>query len=154
MSRNVYVKSGALKFAQNVMIGPHAMPADEPIENGGNDAGPDPHELLISALGACASTTVQMYAERKQWPLEGVQVHLSYAKVPGKDRTEVAGTTAEEIEMEISFYGDLSNDQRSRLFEIAGRCPVHRMLSSPVKIQTKLPAPHVGNPEEYETCDH
>jgi putative redox protein len=141
MSRSVYVNSGELKFAQNVTVGLHAMQADEPIEYGGNDAGPDPHEFLLAALGACASTTVQMYAERKQWPVEGVQVHLSYAKVPGKDRTEAAGTTVDEIEMEISFYGDLSNDQRRRLFEIAGRCPVHRMLSSPVKIQTKLLAP-------------
>lgn len=141
MSRNVYVRSGELRFAQSVTTGPHAMPADEPIEHGGNDAGPDPHELLLAALGACVSTTVQMYAERKQWPLEGVQVYLSYAKVPGKDRTEAAGTTVDEIEMEISFYGDLSNDQTSRLFEIAGRCPVHRMLSSPVKIQTKLLGP-------------
>ena len=85
MSRNVYVDSGELKFAQNVAVGPHALQVDEAIEYGGNDAGPDPHEVLLAALGACASTTVQMYAERKHWPVEGVQVHLSYAKVPGED---------------------------------------------------------------------
>jgi putative redox protein len=141
MSRNVYVDSGELKFAQNVAVGPHALQVDEAIEYGGNDAGPDPHEVLLAALGACASTTVQMYAERKHWPVEGVQVHLSYAKVPGEDGTEAASTIVDGIEMEISFDGDLSNEQRRRLREIAARCPVHRMLSSPVKIQTKLLAP-------------
>jgi putative redox protein len=138
MPRSVTVNSGALRFVQNATVGPHAMQADEPREHGGNDAGPDPHELLLAALGACASTTVQMYAERKQWPVEGVQVHLSYAKVQGEDGSDTEATTADEIEMEISFSGDLSIDQRRRLFEIAKRCPVHRMLSSPVKIQTKL----------------
>lgn len=141
MSRNVYVNSGELKFTQNVTVGPHALQADEPIENGGNDAGLDPHEFLLAAVGACASTTVQMYAERKHWPVEGVRVHLSYAKVPGEDGAKAASTIVDGIEMEISFDGDLSNDQRRRLFEIAARCPVHRMLSSPVKIQTKLVAP-------------
>jgi putative redox protein len=121
MSRNVSVNSGSLRFVQNISVDPHVFQADEPSENGGKDAGPDPHELLLAALGACAGITVQMYADRKQWPLEGVQFVLSYAKFPAEDRADsdtkigmVAG-----VEMGISFAGDLSEDQQLRLLEIA-----------------------------------
>lgn len=140
MSRDVSVNSGALRFVQNICVGSHAMQSDEASENGGNDVGPDPHELLLAALGACASTTVQMYAERKHWPIHGVHVHLAYAKVLAEDGSDAKATMVNGIEMEISFSGDLSDDQRRRLFEIAERCPIHRVLSSPVRIDTKLAA--------------
>jgi putative redox protein len=143
MSRSVSVTSGAARLVQNISIGPHVLQADEPPEHGGRDAGPDSHELLLAALGACAAITVQMYAERKQWPLEAVHVVLSYENVPAEDRADsdtkigrVGG-----VEMEISFAGSLSVDQQRRLLEVAGRCPIHRMLSSPIPIQTKLLVP-------------
>jgi putative redox protein len=139
MPRNVCVNSGSLRFVQNISVGPHVFQGDEPSENGGKDAGPDPYELLLAALGACAGTTVQMYADRKQWPLEGVHVVLSYAKVPAEDRadSDTKMRMVGEIEMGISFDGDLSDDQQRRLMEIAGKCPIHRLLTSPVPIRTK-----------------
>jgi putative redox protein len=141
MPRNVYVNSGSMRFAQNISVGAHAFQADEPIENGGSDAGPNPHELLLAALGACASITVQMYADRKQWPLEGVHVGLSYVKVPAEGPLDATTGMVDGIEMEISCSGDLSQDQQRRLLEIAERCPVHRMLTSRMQIHTRLLLP-------------
>ena len=112
--------------------------ADEAIANGGSDAGPNPHELLLAALGACASITVQMYAGRKQWPLEGVDIRLSYGKVPAENQPDAKTGMVDGIEMEICCSGDLSEDQQRRLLEIAERCPVHRMLTSQMQIQTRL----------------
>jgi uncharacterized OsmC-like protein len=143
MPRNVSVSSGSLRFVQNISVGPHVFKADEPNENGGKDAGPDPHEMVLAALGACAGITVQMYADRKRWPLEGVHVVLSYAKVPAEDRadSDTKMGMVDGIEMGISFDGDLSEEQQCRLLEIAGKCPIHRLLTSPVPIQTKLLVP-------------
>jgi putative redox protein len=140
MSRSVSVTSGCLRFVQNISIGPHVLKADERHEPGGTEAGPDPHELLLAALGACAAITVQMYADRKQWPLEQVHVDLSYAKVPAEDGAD-SDTPVHAVEMGISFSGGLSEDQARKLLEVAGKCPIHRLLTSPVPIQTKLLAP-------------
>ena len=141
MSRNVCVNSGSMRFVQNISVGPHVFQADEPIASGGNDLGLDPHELLLAALGACASVTVQMYAGRKQWPVEGVHIYLSYVKVLAEDQFDAKTGVADGIEMGISFSGDLSRDQQRRLLEIAGRCPIHRMLTSQVHIHTDLLMP-------------
>ena len=143
MSRNVSVNSGSLRLVQNISVEPHVFQADEPSENGGKDAGPEPFELILAALGACAAITVQMYADRKQWPLEGVHVVLSYANIPTEDgaKSNTKMGMADGIQMRISCDGDLSEDQQRRLSEIAGRCPIHRLLSSPVPIQTKLLVP-------------
>jgi putative redox protein len=143
MSRSVSVTSGSLRFVQRISVDHHVFHADEPHEYGGTDAGPDPHELLLAALGACAAITVQMYADRKQWPLEAVHVVLSYENVSAEDRADsdtkigmVGG-----VEMGIFFSGSLSEDQERRLLDVAGKCPIHRMLTSPVPIQTKPLAP-------------
>jgi putative redox protein len=140
VSRNVKVDAGQLSYAQNISIGPHVLQADEPADVGGNDAGSNPYELLLAALGSCASITVRMYSERKQWPLQGVHVDLSWARVHAEDcvKCETGERMVEGIEMEISFFGDLSEDQRKRLFEISNKCPVHRTLSSQVQISTRL----------------
>ena len=139
MSRAVIIDSGEPRFLQNVSVRPHSLLADEPVAAGGHDAGANPYELLLAALGSCASITVRMYAERKQWPLEGVHVELSWGQVHAEDCADcdqslgmVAG-----IEMEISFQGNLSEVQRHRLIEIANKCPVHRTLSSQVPIRTR-----------------
>jgi putative redox protein len=140
MHRNVSVSSGPMKYVQKLCVGPHLFQGDESADIGGNDAGPDPYELLMASLGACANITVQMYAERHHWPLKGVQSTVSYARVlaenpPGSD---VKVGMVDRIELEISFAGDLSPEQKERLLEIAGRCPVHRMLTSSVQVCTRL----------------
>jgi uncharacterized OsmC-like protein len=143
MSRSVSVTSGSVRFVQNISVDHHLFHADEPSEHGGRDAGPDPHELLLSALGACSGITVQMYAARKQWPLKTVHVVLSYENVAAEDRTDSDTKTGmvDVIKIEISFAGALSEDQQRKLLEVAGRCPIHRILSSPIAIQTKLLVP-------------
>jgi uncharacterized OsmC-like protein len=140
MPRSVLVNSGSSPWAQNILIGPHRLAADEPSEFAGNDVGPNPYELLLAALGACTSMTVQMYAKRKQWPLEGVRVSLSYEKIHAEDCAECETKVGmvDRVQVAISFEGDLSDEQRRRLLEIADKCPVHRTLVSRVHIDTKL----------------
>jgi uncharacterized OsmC-like protein len=140
MPRNVYIDSGQSNFAQNISIGPHRLQVDEPSDLGGKDRGPTPYELLMAALGACTCITVRMYAERKQWPLEGVHVKLSYARAHAEDsaRCDTEVRMIDQVEMEISFVGYLSEDQRQRLMAIANMCPVHRTLSSQIQIRERL----------------
>ena len=139
MSRAVLVNDGQVNYVQNISVGHHLFQADEPVNSGGLDAGPDPYELLMAALGACISITLRMYAERKQWPLESVQVRLMYARVHAEDCAACDGEARliDAIDAEVLVVGDLSEDQRRRLIEIAGKCPVHRTLNSPVQIRTR-----------------
>jgi len=140
MPRTVMVNSGIVRYAQNISVGPHRLQVDEPRDSGGNDVGPDPYELLLSALGACTSMTLCMYAERKQWPLQGVQVRLAHSKIYAEDcaACDTKQGTLNQIDVEISLIGDLSEDQRQRLMEIADRCPIHRTLISEMQIRTTL----------------
>jgi uncharacterized OsmC-like protein len=139
MSRRVSVTPGSVRFVQNISVDHHLFHADEPSEHGGKDAGPDPHELLLSALGACTGITVQMCADRKQWPLETVHVVLSYENVPAEDRTDSDTKTGmvDVVKIEISFAGALSENQQRKLLEVVGKCPIHRLLTSSVPIHTK-----------------
>lgn len=119
----------------------HRLIGDEPVEAGGDDAGPDPYGLLLSALAACKVITVHMYARRKEWPLEAVNLSLSTHKVHAKDCEDCESdpdAKVDIIEAEISFEGNLDDDQRKRLAEISDRCPVHRTLTSEVKIRTEM----------------
>lgn len=138
--RTVTVDDGAVRYSQTISAGPHLLRGDEPVDAGGSDTGPNPYELLLAALGSCASITVRMYADRKQWPLEGVHVELSYSGVHVEDSaacdTETRMITG--IEMELSFVGDLSEQQLQRLLEIANKCPVHRTLTSRIQIRGTL----------------
>jgi uncharacterized OsmC-like protein len=138
--RNVVVTSGLSGYVQNISIGPHRIQADELDDSGSHDDGPNPYELLLAALGACSGMTVRMYAERKQWPLQSVQIRLVYSRIHAEDCTQCDTNKGmlDRIEMDISFTGDLSNDQRHRLAEIANYCPVHRTLVSEIQIQTRL----------------
>jgi len=139
VSRSVVVEAGRLRYAQSVFVGPHLLPGDEPVSVGGADVGPNPYELLLAALGTCTSITVRMYADRKQWPLEGVHIELSYARVHADDCTacDKELKIVDGIEMKLSFFGELSESQRQRLMEIANKCPVHRTLESAIPIHAR-----------------
>ena len=140
MLRNVTVDDGAVRYSQTISAGPHLLRGDEPVDAGGSDTGPNPYELLLAALGSCASITVRMYADRKQWPLEEVHIELSYSGAHADDSaacdTETGMLTG--IEMELSFVDDLSEQQVQRLLEIANKCPVHRTLTSRIQIRGTL----------------
>lgn len=119
----------------------HQLLADEPVESGGDDAGPDPYALLLSSLAACKVMTVHMYAEHKGWPLETVEIVLQTHKVHADDCEDCMsepGAKVDIIEVEIGFEGDLDEGQLERLAEISERCPVHRTLTSETVIRTEL----------------
>lgn len=111
----------------------HLWQADEPADLGGGDTAPSPERLLLSSLGACTAITVRMYAARKQWPLTEVRVELQF-NPNGKPE---AGT---ELTRVVSLHGDLSDEQRQRLLQIANACPIHKVLTGEVRIATSLQA--------------
>jgi len=128
------------RYMQTARTGRHTLTVDEPQAVGGNDAGPGPYEFLLIGLGACTAMTVRMYAERKDLPLRRVHVRLSHRKIHVQDCTdcETREGKVDEITREITFDGDLTEEQRERLLEIANRCPVHRTLTSEIKVRTYL----------------
>ena len=135
----VIVKSASPDFLENVSMGRHALQVDEPVGVGGKDAGPTPYDLVLAALGACKAITVRMYAKRKQWPLEGVHVSLSHAKVHAEDCANCDGALSliDNIDVEIRLEGALSDEQRQTLLAVAEKCPLHRTLTSGVRIRTR-----------------
>jgi putative redox protein len=126
-------------FRQQVFARDHALVADEPESVGGSDTGPTPYDLLLAALGTCTSMTLRMYAERKRWPLEAVRVDLSHSRVHAKDCDECEGEGGKisRIERKLAVDGDLDDEQRARLLEIADRCPVHKTLMGDIEIPTE-----------------
>jgi uncharacterized OsmC-like protein len=126
------------KFQQTVTIGPHHMLADEPTAAGGEDTGPGPYDYLLAGLGACTSMTMRMYADRKGLPLERVTVKLKHSKIHAEDcaECETKAGMLDQIDRAIAIEGALDTDQRKRLMEIADKCPVHRTLTSEVRIVT------------------
>jgi putative redox protein len=110
---------------------------DEPVGMGGEGAGPDPYTLLLAALGSCISMTLKLYARRKGWPLERVRVRLRQQRVHSKDCAECESASdgfIHRIERSVELEGDLTEEQRARLQEIAHRCPVHRTLVSEIAV--------------------
>jgi uncharacterized OsmC-like protein/alpha-beta hydrolase superfamily lysophospholipase len=126
------------QFQQEIISGSHRLLADEPVKSGGLDSGPSPYDLLIAALGACTSMTVRLYADQKQIPLKRTQVRLHHEKIHAEDcaECETKEGRIDRIDRVITFEGDLTAEQRSRLLEIADKCPVHRTLKSEVNIRT------------------
>jgi putative redox protein len=136
----VVVRGSAAGFAQEIAIGSHRLHSDEPKDAGGQGAGPSPYELLAAALGACTSMTLGMYARRKQWPLHQVTVRLRHSKIHAEDCAdcETKEGMLDRIDRDIELTGDLTEEQRSRLLEIAGKCPVHRTLTRGMHIHSRL----------------
>jgi putative redox protein len=140
--RVIVTDSGRGRFEQLLFNGRHIALADEPVADGGADAGPGPYDLLLMALGACTSMTLRLYASRKHWPLERTVVRLSHEKRYGEDCRDCADKNVgiDHIDRRIELIGALDDSQRARLLEIANKCPVHRTLTSSVRIETSLAA--------------
>lgn len=127
-------------FTTTMKLGNHSFMADEPTKFGGNDLGPSPYEYLAGALAACKSMTVQMYARRKEWNVENVTVHVDHSRQHAIDceHSENQAAKIDTFHCQISLEGDLTKEQKSRLLEIADRCPVHKTLSNKIQITSNL----------------
>lgn len=128
-------------YTQQITAGRHQLIADEP-QPISDDAGPTPYDLLLAGLGACTSMTIRMYANKKGWPLERVEVSLRHSRIHAEDCAECETTKGwiSHIDRSITLVGDLDDSQRQRLLAIAERCPVHQTLTSEVDIATSLAA--------------
>lgn len=134
-------ETGTGKFTNSVSIGgQHSLIADEPVSFGGNDQGPTPYDLLLSALGVCKTMTMRMYADRKKLPLERVGVTLRHNKIHAEDcaECETEEGMIDFIQTEIDIIGDMDDETRQKIYAIADKCPVHRSLTSEVKIESTL----------------
>jgi putative redox protein len=136
----VVARTRAEGYRTEILANGHPLIADEPLSVGGTNTGPSPYELLAAALGACTGMTLRMYADRKEWPVEEIEVRLRHAKIHCEDCADADGGTPkiDHIGRELVIEGDLDESQRQRLLEIADRCPVHRTLNSQVRIDTEL----------------
>ena len=127
-------------FRTEVRAGHHRLVADEPESVGGEDLGPSPYDLLAAGLGACTTMTLKMYAERKEWPLEEAVARVTHERVHGEDseNCETREPRVDRFARELTLRGELTDEQRERLKEIAERCPVHRTLDAGVFVETTL----------------
>ena len=121
-------------YRTSIHIRDHTIIADELIQDGGDDTGPTPMEMLVGASGACIAVTTQAYAQRKGWPLQGVSVEVEMLRIPREEYPAYSGDAPfiHEIREQVHFEGPLSDEQRARLLAIAGKCPVHRALENPI----------------------
>jgi len=136
----VVVEGKTTSFLQQIRARNLTFSADEPLDKGGTNLAPNPYELVLAGLGACTSMTLKMYAARKEWPLEAVRVTLRHDRVHAKDCEDCDKDTGmiDVIDKELELEGDLSDEQRERLLDIAARCPVHRTLLNEIKIRSEL----------------
>jgi uncharacterized OsmC-like protein len=136
----VIVYGSAAGFAQEISTGSHRLTSDEPVDAGGAGSGPSPYDLLLSALGSCTSMTLGVYARRKAWPLESITVRLRYSRIHAVDcaECETKEGMLDRVDVDIELAGTLTEEQRSKLLEIANKCPVHRTLVSEINIRTHL----------------
>lgn len=135
----VVSETGASKLQNVIAAGKHRVLADEPLDVGGMDSGPGPYDFLLGALGACTSMTMRLYAERKSIPLARTTVTLKHSRIHAQDceECETRDGMISRIDRTIAMEGDLDAEQRKKLMEIADKCPVHRTLTSEIKIVTQ-----------------
>lgn len=132
-------EAGTGTYTQQITAGQHRLVADEP-QPIGDDKGPTPYDLLLAALGACTSMTMRMYADRKGWQLDRVEVTLRHKRIHAQDCAdcETKAGWVSHIDRDIELTGDLDDVQRQQLMHIAERCPVHQTLKSEVEVTTSL----------------
>lgn len=132
MSREVQVSIAKESFKTEIKIDQHLILADEPTELGGADLGPTPTELLLASLGSCKAITVKMYADRKQWDLQGIDIKLTI------DQQKDGAQRKTLITCSLDLKGELSEEQKERLKRMAEKCPIHLLLSNPIVIESNL----------------
>ena len=136
------METGESRFQNAVRAGSHRLFADEPETVGGLDSGPSPYDFLSIALGACTSMTLRLYADHKKLTLGRIGVDVSHTKIHAKDCEECTdqersgSARIDQFERVISIDGEVSEEFRGKIAEIAGKCPVHRTLESVAKIKT------------------
>lgn len=120
-------ETGESAYAVQIEVNGHSLKGDEPEDSGGGNTGPAPYDMLLAALGECTAMTVRWYAIKQEWPLDKVEVKITFQKI---DKVGV-------FEKHVMVYGDdLNDDQRQKLIEVAAKCPVQRTLEGKVKIST------------------
>lgn len=128
------------KFTTDMALGSHKLQADEPEDFGGENLGPSPYELVSGGLAACTAMTIQMYAKRKKWAVENVEVHINHKKDHCEDCKHVddKNSKIDVFERNLIITGDLEEKQMQKLLEIANKCPVHKTLLGDVEVKTQL----------------
>jgi uncharacterized OsmC-like protein len=136
---HVIVRGGARNFQQEVIAGKHHLVADEPVSARGGDAGPDPYDYLLTALGVCTSMTIGFYARRNRMPLEAITVSLSHSRIYAADceECETKEGLLDRIDVEVELTGSLTPEQHAKLMQVAAKCPVHRTLTSEINIRLR-----------------
>ena len=146
----VVARTPNTSYTTDIVAGKHSLTADEPESVGGNDFGPSPYDYLSTALAACTSMTIQMYAKHKNWKLDDVTVHIQHGKDyhADADDPEQANKKIDHFVRAIELEGDLTNEQIERILKIADKCPVHKTMHSEIKINTHLAGNDVLNKKE------
>lgn len=136
--KQVVVRTHSDSFTSEILAAGHKIIADEPLDVGGNNFGPGPYDLLLSSLGACTSMTLKMYMDRKGWEYSSIEVHLSHTHDHSEDakNTDNPSGKIDLIQREVLVHGNLDEDQKTKIVEIADKCPVHRSLHSPTEVST------------------
>lgn len=121
-------------FKTDITARSHTLRADEPTDKGGDDTGPTPYELLLASIGACSAITMRLYAQRKGWPLEGVEIEIGHERVHADDCVECekkeGRAYVDVIKKRFLLKGDLTREQKARIAEIGGRCPVQKTVEN------------------------
>jgi uncharacterized OsmC-like protein len=139
ITAHVVVRGDAENFRQEVVAGKHHLIADEPVNVGGGDAGPDPYDYLLTSLGVCTSMTIGFYARRNHLPLQTITISLSHTRIYAADceECETKEGMLDRIDVDVELTGQLTPEQHAKLMQVAAKCPVHRTLTSEVNIRLR-----------------